>query len=577
MITKQKKLEIGIKKYYLYLGISLLITLYYGVYFYYFAFSQEYVVQDDVRQHIVWLQRFIDPELFQQDIISNYFYSLAPFGFKFLYVSLANLGISPLFVAKLLPPILAVITTIYTYLLTLEILPLPLAGCLSSLFINQLIWLNDDLVSATPRAFLYPLFAAFLYYFAKNKIIPCLILMLLQGWFYPHILLIEMVILSLRLLVFKRKISIKLTDNKQYYFWWILGVIVTAIAIYPLTQKPPELATVMTAEQMQQMPEFNPGGRTPVFGGNIIFKIFFHGNSGLALPPFPTIVWCSFGLPWLLKTKLPSISLITHKIAILRQVTVASLLMFVLSYLTLPALHLPSRFTYHSLRVVLAIATGIMLTILLNSALVWFKGKKQFLLSDKIKITLVSLIATSIVVVPAIPHIFTDWFQNWKVGTAPAIYQYIAQQPKDTLIASISEEADNIPAFTQRSVLVAGEFAMAYHPSYYNQIKQRTVDLLQAQYSFNIDVVRSFVEQYGIDYWLLDKNAFTPQYLLSQDWLINSSWSKETTKIVEQLELGAYSALNELVSSCAVVSTDNLDLLDSRCILKSSSKNNKRD
>ena len=83
--------------------------------------------------------------------------------------------------------------------------------------------------------------SAFLYYFARNSIVHCLILMFLQGLFYPHILLIEMTMLSLRLLVFKSFFKIEPTSNRQYYIWWILGLIVTAIAIYPLTQKPPEL------------------------------------------------------------------------------------------------------------------------------------------------------------------------------------------------------------------------------------------------------------------------------------------------------------------------------------------------
>ncbi len=557
--TKQKQ------SYYLYLAISLLITLYYGIYFYYFVFTQEYIVQDDVRQHIVWLQRFIEPELFTQDIISEYFYKLAPLGFKSLYVTAAKIGIEPLFLAKLLPPILALITTIYIYLFTIEILPIPIAGCLSCLFINQLMWLNDDLVSATHRAFIYPLFAAFLYYLSRNSIIPCLIIMLLQGLFYPHILLIEMAILSLRLLIINKPFLVKLTQKKQPYIWWIAGLIISAIALYPITQKPIELATTVTAEQMRQMPEFNLGGRI-VFFGEGWFKYWFAGSSGLSLPLFPTVVWSGIALPFLLRMKLPFTKLISNKIEIIKQVTAASLLMFLLAHILLPKLHLPSRYTYHTLRFVLAISTGIVLTILLDLSKKWLGSKRQFNLLDKAKITLVTIFAFTIIIFPAIPFVFTNWFQNWKIGTAPEIYQYLAQQPKDILVASLSEEANNIPAFSQRSILVGGEFAMAYHPTYYNQIKQRTVDLLQAQYSFNINVVRSFINKYGIDYWLIDRNAFTPEYLIEKDWLVNSSWGNETNQIIEQLEIGSYSVLEELVSSCSVVSTANLNLLDGDCI-----------
>ena len=552
------------QSYYLCLSISILFTLYYGLYFYYFVFSQEYIVQDDVRQHIVWLQRFIDPQLFTDDIISQYFYNLAPLGFKSLYIWTAKIGIEPLLLAKLLPPILTLITTIYTYLFVWQILPMPIAGCLSSLFINQLMWLNDDVVSATHRAFIYPLFAAFLYYLARKSIVSCLIMMLLQGLFYPHILLIEMTILTLRLLVIKKALLITITRKKQLYIWWIAGLIVTAIALIPITQKPPELAITVTARQMQQMPEFNFEGRNAFFGGGF-FKYWFAGSSGLSLPLFPTIVWLGLGLPWLLNTKLPTVKLITNKINILLQVTAASLIMFCLAHILLPKLHLPSRYTYHTLRFVLAISTGIVVTILLDLVEKYFQ-KRQFSLLEKTKITTIGLFAIAVIIFPAIPYVFTNWFQNWKIGTAPEIYQYLAQQPKDIIIASLSEEANNIPAFSQRSILVGREFSMAYHPTYYAEIEQRTVELLQAQYSLNPNVIYSFIKKYGVDYWLLDSNTFTPEYIAQKDWLVNT-WAYETDRIVEQLEANPYSMWHKLQSSCSVVSTQSLYLLDSKCIL----------
>ena len=540
------------------LGISLLVSLYYGFWFYYYVFSQDYIIQDDARQHVVWLQRFFDPELFPQDIIADYFQGLAPVGYKALYFLSAKIGIEPILLAKILPPFLGIITTIYVYFFTLKIVPISICGFFSSLFTNQLIWLNDDLVSATPRAFIYPLFAAFLYYLAKNKLIPCLAIMLLQGLFYPQLLLIEMAILSLRLL------------NRQTYIWWILGLIVTAIALYPVTQKPPELATVVTAQQMQQMPEFNPDGRSPFFGGGW-FNYWFAGSSGLDLPLFPPIVWASMALPWLLKSKLPTIKLITKKIDILKQVTVASLLIFIMAHILLPKLHLPSRYTYHSLRFIMAIATGIVITILFNLGKNWLRRKiqanKSFKLSEKVKITLITLFSLTVIIFPALPHVFIDWSQNWRIGTAPEIYEYLAQQPKDIIVASLSKEVNTISAFAQRSIFVGEEFALAYHPSYYNQVRERAIALIQAQYTPNIEVLKSFIQQYDIDYLLLDKAAFTSDYSLDQDWLINSSWSDVTRNAIADLESGVSPALVEFVEPCSVVSTEDLNLLDTACIL----------
>lgn len=551
----------------LWLGISLLVTLYYGLCFYYFVFNQEYIVQDDARQHVVWLQRFIDPELFPNDLTADYFSGLAPIGFKFIYLLAAKLGFEPILFAKLLPPVLAFITTIYLYLFTLQIFPIPLAGFISSLLINQLLWLNDDLVSATSRAFICPLFAAFLYYLSLDSLIPCVIVMFLQGLFYPHIILVEMVILSLRLIRLRSKFIINFTKQKQPYIWWIVGLIVTAIALYPMTQKSPELATTVTAWRMRQMPEFNLGGRSPFFGVGWL-RYWLTGSSGLTLPLFPTIVWSGLALPWLLNKKLPITKLITQKINILIQITIASLLMFILAHILLPKLHLPSRYTYHTIQFVLAISSGIVLTIGLDLAQRWFKHQQQFNLLAKIKIALVILFALTIIIVPAIPYVFINWFQDWRVGTATEIYQYLAQQPKDILVASLSSEVNNIPAFSQRSILVGDEFALAYHPAYHHQIKQRTIDLLQAQYSPDLKVLQSFIQQYDVDYLLLDNDAFTAQYLLNKNWLINSSWSEQTQKAIAQLKSEYSPALIEIIPSCSVISTETLDLLESSCILE---------
>ena len=546
-------------------GISLLIAFYYGLYFYYFVFSHEYIVQDDVRQHVVWLQRFVYPELFPQDIIAKYFYDLAPIGWKTLYFLAAKVGIEPILLAKLLPPVLSLITTIYIYLFTLEILPIPIAGFFGSLFINQLIWLNDDLVSATARAFIYPLFAAFLYYLSKNKIVPCLILMLLQGLFYPHILLIEMAILSLRLLVFQGKLLINFTKNKQQYIWWLCGLVVTAIALYPITQKPPELTTTVTAVQMQQMPEFYINGRNAFFGGNF-YQYWFKDTTGPSLPIFPTIVWCGVLLPLFWKFKLPITKLITGKVAILLQVTVASLLMFFLAHLLLPTLHLPNRYTYHTLRFMLAVSTGIVLTILIDIGKYWIKKRKEFNLLDKLKIALVILFSLAVIIIPAIPYVFAQGFQNWIIGTNNEVYQYLAQQPKDVVVASLSEDANNIPAFSQRSILVGLEFAMAYHPSYYNRIKQRFTDLLEAQYTSNLEILQSFIRQYNIDFILVETNAFTPEYLLQKTWLVNSSLLAEIEDAIAFLESESTPAITKFTASCSVISTEELNLIDTNCM-----------
>ena len=101
--------------YWLYFGISLLIPFYFGLISLYFAFHHDYVVQDDARQHIVWLQRYIDPNLFPNDAIADYFTSVAPLGYKSFYWLLARVGIEPIILAKILPLFLAIFIFLFCF------------------------------------------------------------------------------------------------------------------------------------------------------------------------------------------------------------------------------------------------------------------------------------------------------------------------------------------------------------------------------------------------------------------------------------------------------------------------------
>src|SRR5687768_8588423 len=49
-------------------------------------------VQDDARQHVFWLARLRDPELFPNDLVADYFQALAPPGYVALYWALSQIG-----------------------------------------------------------------------------------------------------------------------------------------------------------------------------------------------------------------------------------------------------------------------------------------------------------------------------------------------------------------------------------------------------------------------------------------------------------------------------------------------------
>ena len=148
------------------------------------------------------------------------------------------------------------------------------------------------------------------------------------------------------------------------------------------------------------------------------------------------------------------------------------------------------------------------------------------------------------------------------------LYQFLAQQPKDILIASLSNEASNLPSFAQRSVLAAPKFDVPYELGYYNQFRSRVTDSINSQYSDNLEVVKTFINKYGIDFWLLDKGSLTSDYVRNNSWL--KQFQPATEEALQKLEQGSVPVLTNLKEQCTVFENEKLLLLEAKCILQSS-------
>ncbi len=542
------------------------------------AFKSEYVIQDDARQHIFWMQRFVDPELFPGDLIADYFQSVVPLGYTTFYQTIARLGIEPLLLSKLLPPVLGILTTVYCFGVTMELLPVPFAGFMASLILNQSIWMKFDVVSATPRAFIYPLFVVFIYYLLKRQLIGTCVAIALLGLFYPQLILICCPVLLLRLVNWKNmgellkelwaKKSMQLplikTGKSGEYLMSILPFLVGILVLVIYALQLNDYGGAITASQARLMPEFWPGGRTPFFNDNPIEYWLIGELSGFFPPVLPPLIWLGlfFPLIWQNSHKFTLVTKINPQIRLLGDIMIVSVAMFVAAHAVLLRLYLPGRYMEHSCRVVLAIATGLLITLILDAALQSFKpGQKP---QKGWAIASALLIALTIFY-PVYESSFPR--TNYRPGNLAPLYEFLQQQPKDSLIASLSSEANNLPTFALRSVLVAPEYAIPYHTGYYAEFSQRTKDLIRAQYTPNLAEMQQFILKYGIDFWLIEKSAFTPDYLAKNEWI--QQYQPEATEAIAQLDLETPAAVANFIESCAAFKTGDFVLLSTKCMMDS--------
>jgi hypothetical protein len=549
------------------LALSLTFAAIYGFLGLRQAFGGEYVVQDDARQHVFWMMRFVDRDLFPNDFIANYFQSAAPAGYSALYKIAATIGINPLFFHKILPLFLSLISTYYCFSIALEMLPVPMTGFIASLLLNQHMWMTDDLASATPRAFIYPIFLAFLYYLLRRSLLPCLVAIGLMGLFYPPYALVAAGILVLRLVGWENG-RLGLSRDRTNYLFCTTGLGVIFLVMLPYALDKSEFTPTYTAAEAKKMPEFAADGRNAFFRSNP--KEYWLTGRGSGMFPqslFTPVTHCAallLPLLLILRSHFPLVKQIKSSIWVLFQLFLASSAMFLVAHATLFRLYQPGRYTAYSLRFIVVFLSAIVLTLIIDGVLNWAKeNETSFGIKNLVAIITTAIIAFVVMCYPSLVENFPR--VGYVEGKMPDLYQFFQQQPKDILIASIAGEADNLPTFSQRSVLLAKEYAVPYQKGYYSRYLQRLNDLIRAQYTTDRAVLQKFINQYGIDFWMLDYNALTLQYLQDYGWI---SVFDSTPEAMLALKQGKIPVLAEAMTSCAVFQNGIVVVLETSCIAK---------
>lgn len=531
------------------------------------AFGGEYMVQDDARQHVFWMMRFVDRQLFPNDFIANYFQSVAPAGYSTLYKLAATIGIHALLFHKILPLFLGLISTYYCFGLCLEMLPVPMTGFIASLLLNQHMWMTDDLASTTPRAFIYPIFLGFLYYLSRSWLLPCLSAIALIGLFYPPYALVAAGILVLRLLGWENG-RLCLSGDRTNYLFCSTGLGVIFLVMLPYALDKSEFGPTYTAAEAKQMGEFAADGRNAFFRPNPIdYWLTGRGSGMFPKSLFTPVTHCAgllFPLLLFLRSAFPLANQIQSKIWLLLQLILASSAMFFAAHATIFKLYQPGRYTAYSLRFIIVFISAIALTLIIDGVGHWAsKTETKFPFKNQVALITTATIAIAVILYPCFVEDFPT--VGYVEGKMPALYKFFQQQPKDILIASIAPEADNLPTFSQRSVLVAKEYAVPYQKGYYSRYRQRVSDLIRAQYTPDISVLQSFINKYGIDFWMLDRNALTLQYVEDYGWIDDFD---STPEAMLSLKQGKIPALASAMTSCAVFQNEIVVVLDASCIVK---------
>ncbi len=535
------------------------------------AFAHPYVVQDDARQYLFWMERFFDPELFPHDLMADYFSSVTPPAYIALHrVAAVVFGIDPFLLNKLLPIILGLITAACTFMLSMRLLPVPAAAFAATTILTESLWLSDAIPSGTERAFVYPLFLAFLSWLIGRRYGLSLLAMVLLGLFYPPMLAVALGTVCLSL-IGRGEGQWCLARDRRLYLLLAGAVVASAVIVGWSSYISARWGPIVTAEQARSMREFTYAGRTFFFTADP-WKFWYWGErSGVA--PYgvrPPLLWIGLLLPVLARfpSTFPLIRQLSPATSLLTRVVIASLGLYLTAHALIFRLYLPNRYTEHSLRIVFSIAAGIVLLAVLDTLWRWLlepgdarcRVRTAALAASGVAALAVIVLYPVVLWYSRVPFPKTQYF----VGGEEGLYRYLERQPKDILVASLSTEGDLLPSFAKRSVLTGYEFGRPFHPLYYHEIERRTDDLFRAQYSFDPREVRAFIEKYGITYWLVDQQAFTRQYVMTSIWIQQTQ--PQAARVAASLEQPTLPVVAQLSLRCQAYSGRTVILLNAACL-----------
>jgi hypothetical protein len=489
--------------------LIILLALVVGIYSQFPSFFNKYIINDDVRQHIYWMQQLQDNGLFKKDLLTEYAKNYQTWGLVALYYIFSFIA-DPLIVSKVIPIILFMVSSLYLFRLV-KCITNDYTGFLSaSIFIVTPIYLNR-MIGGEPRAFGYPLLIIFLYYLVRKEYLKSSFVLILQCLFYPIVFLLSILTDLFTFIKMQHKeIFFDRAIAKRRYF--IIAVIMCGLLLsskYMISSNP-SIGRIVTREQMVGNPEYYSEGRfmilptPPLFHqiklflqkGMAFSKIFNRAAKMIPLKPREF----GYKLIFLITILFLMAETIRKKLIFpieLIFLFASSILMYIIADLFLFKLFLPVRYLEYSLPVI----SLIIFTIAIGQLIIKIKSAR---VKKAVQILIFILIFLNV----------SNQKSNGLINMSynKSLYSYLNSLSKETMIAAHPHLADGIPTFAQRKVFVNYELSHCVFDNYWKIIKKRTFDFFDAYYSEDPSFIYAFCEENGIDYLVIDKKHFTEKY-----------------------------------------------------------------
>ncbi len=504
---------------------SLLFVLFIALIIYCWAhrtgFTNEYLINDDVRHQIFWMQQWQEPELYPDNLLLRYAKNYVPWGVTFVYYIGSPL-INPVQFTKVTSGVIFLITAGFLFGI----------GCylkddLTGILLVCTMFLSthflDKMAGGLSRGFAYPLLTGYLFFLARRNLSAAGVMILLLSLFNPYIMLLCLVTHGLFLgkcwlpIATRRLIGLARGDSAS------IGA--EAIKSFLLVNLPVTAGVFLMALRYMILKD-NSFGELATWS-DMAGKIEYTAASGrCTIVPVPSLLWEMFrpiasifpfsmhkmiGLPagaiitvvassvfiywrWVWRSKYGIIPY--RRLWVFTYLLPASVIMYVAAYIVLMRLFIPGRYVEYPFTIFYCVLIAFVLRTLFEIA----EHKRLF-----------AVLAVSIAIV--VGAVRLDNVAMYDYSKYEPLCRFFRTVPRTSLVAGPPDIMDNTITFARRNAFLTHELFHAWYLEYWKKIKERTYAFCRAYYASEPEEIRHFSRANGIDYIVFRKNDFPPESL----------------------------------------------------------------
>ncbi|MEW6386908.1 MAG: hypothetical protein AB1491_05260 [Thermodesulfobacteriota bacterium] len=462
--------------------------------------ANPYVINDDARQQIYWMQAWSDPQLFPRDLLTDYARHYVPWGVKGIYW-LASFAVDPVYFSKVLPGLLLVFLSLCLYRIGVALKDRALGWTAVSVFWLMPFFLGD-LSGGLARAFAAPLLAWFWLGWLENRPGVMALALLLQALCIPYIFPVAAGAAAMAWAAPRLGFGGEPPPFPATRAHWLLLALGAGLVLFfNISLTTAGFGPLVSRAEMAGRPEFMSQGRYPLIpvtsvflelilpwerippfseGGIVVGVLVLIGLLSVAVYGTQRVNWAGF------KPRLKSAVYLG----------LASLLFYFLARLLLLRLFIPDRYLFYTLNLFYAVGLAVCLRAAVQGHR-WPRG----------------LAHLALVLVVVLSGLRLKGVELYDYSAYRPLFTTLAQTPKDAVVAGHPNLMDNIPTFARRRAFATFELAHPWSRGYWEKMRPRLEELFTAYYAADPEVVRDFCRRHGISFLVVDDRHFAPDFL----------------------------------------------------------------